>query len=211
MAALVSIAPAAAQGRRDLLTQASFIDRDKPSALRNIQAVVAATERDASFEGRLLRATALGYRAKLTGSRGDLTASKKLFDTAVAVNPRNAEAQMGLGAWHIATLNRTGGLLGRVVGASRSVGIGALDKAVSIGGDRAFYSGLAALLRLKANPKDARGRQLAEAAARAGAPTPLDKIMQRAARAVLVPLRAGQTARTRATAQRLLPFGTFSE
>lgn len=211
-AAATLAVPAAAQtANRELLTQASFGERDKGTALRKVQTAVAATDRDTSYEGRLIRATALGYRAKLTGSRGDLTAAKALFDAVVRANPRDPDAQLGLGAWHLATLNKTGGLLGRVFGANRAAGNTALDKAVALGGNHAFYPGLAALFRLKADPGDARGRQLVEQAARAGAATPLDRIMQRAAVAVLAPLRAGNAAQVRTTAHRLLPFGIFDD
>ena len=122
-AATVLAVPAAAQTRnREILTQASFVERDRAAALRAVQTAIAATDRDSSYEGRLIRATALGYRAKLTRSRSDLTASKALFDAVVAANPRDPEAQLGLGAWHLATLDRTGGLLGRIFGANRAAG-----------------------------------------------------------------------------------------
>lgn len=209
-AAIALTTPATAQTRsRELLTQASFVERDRAAALGKVQAAVAVTERDTSYEGRLIRATALGYRAKLTGSRSDLTAAKALFDAVVRANPRDPEAQLGLGAWHLATLSKTGGLLGRVLGANRSAGNAALDRAVALAGNRAFFPGLAALFRLRADPADPRGRQLAEQASKAGVASPLDRIMQRAAVAVLVPLRAGNAAQVEATAHRLLPFGAF--
>lgn len=212
LAAAVVTTPAAAQTpARDLLTQASFVDRDRATALRKVQTVVGATDRDGSFEGRLLRATALGYRAKLNTSRSDLTAARKLFEALVAANPRDADGQLGLGAWHLATLSKTGGLLGRVLGANRTNGNAALDKAVALGGNHAFYPGLAALFRLKADPKDARGKQLAEQAARAGVSTTLDRIAQRSANTILTTIRSGNAAQIRATAQRLLPFGAFSD
>lgn len=205
-------APAFAQTNpRDLLTQVSFSDRSTVDALRRVQAVIVATEDDASFDARVTRATAIGYRAKLTGSRSDLAASKKLWDALVAFNPRDPEGQLGLGAWHLATLERTGGLLGRVLGANRTAGNAALDRAVAAGGNRAFYAGLAALFRLRADPDDARARQLAEQAAKAPAPTALDRIVQRATQATLAPLRAGNHAQVRATARRLLPLGQLDD
>lgn len=205
-AVAVLATPAVAQTPRDLLTQASFGDRDKGVALRHVQTALAGLGGDGG-ENALMRATALGYRAKLTGSRSDLSAARKLFDALVAVQPRNAEGQLGLGAWHLATINRTGSLLGRVFGASRGVGNAALDRAVALGGDHALFAGLAALLRINADPSDARGRQLAEQASRAGATTTLDRIMQRSANAILVPLRAGDRRAAAALAERLLPFG----
>lgn len=211
IAAVATVAsPALAQTEnRDLLTQASFGDRDKATALKKIQTVVADTERDTSYEARLLRATALGYRAKLTGSRSDLTAAKALFDAVVKANPRDPEAQLGLGAWHLGTLSKTGALLGRMFGANRAAGNAALDNAVAMAGNHAFFPGLAGLFRLKADPDDARGRELMEQAARAGGGTALDRIMQRSAQVMLTALRSGNDANVRAVAHRLLPLGTF--
>lgn len=211
VAAVALAAPAMAQAdNRDLLTQASFIDRDQATALRKVQTVVAATQQDTSFSARVMLATALGYRAKLTGSRTDLTTSRKLWEAVVAANPRDAEAQLGLGAWHIATLNKTGALIGRMFGANRAAGNAALDRAVALGGNHAFFPGVAGLFRLKADPADARGRQLIEQAANAAATTPLDRILKRSAAQMLGPLRAGNEAQVKATAHRLLPLGLFS-
>lgn len=208
----VVAAPVAAQSApRDVLTQVSFSDRNTADALRRVQAVLAATENDTSFDSRVVRATAIGYRAKLTGSRTDLGVARRLWDALVLVNPRDADGQLGLGAWHLATLDKTGGLLGRVLGANRTTGNVALDRAVALGGNRAFYAGLAALFRLKADPEDARGRQLIEQAAKAPVPTQLDRIVQRAAQAMLAPLRAGNTAQVKATAKRLLPLGLIDD
>ncbi len=74
-----------------------------------------------------------------------------------------------------------------------------------------LFSGLAGLLRLEVDPRDPRGRLLTEAAARAGGSSAIDRIMQRAATAVLVPLRAGDTQATRKLASQLLPFGRFDD
>lgn len=209
-AAIMSACPAAAsEGERDLLTQASFVDRDKAAALRRVQAVVTAVEGDTALEAVLMRATALGYRAKLTGSRSDLGASRKLYEALVKVAPRHAEAQLGLGAWHLGVLSKAGTLLGKMLGANRGAGNAALDRAVALGGDRAFYAGIAGLLRVKADPDDPRGRQLVEQAARAGTPTALDRILNRHAGTVLALLRAGRDKAAQDGAARLLPFGTI--
>lgn len=209
--------PAAAQSARELLTQASFGERDQAAALRRIQAAERSAaavlrERPGDREAVLMQTTAIGYRAKLTGSRTDAITARKAFETMVARDPNNAEAQLGLGAWHMSAVNKLGRLVARAaLGASRGAGNAALDRAVALGGNRAFFPGLSALLRIKADPSDARGRQLAEAASRAGVRDPLDRAMQRAANAVLVPLRAGDTDAARAVATRLLPFGSFDK
>jgi len=219
IAALLILAPlpAAAQSARDLLTQASFGERDQAAALRRIQAAErsAATvlrQHPGDREAVLMQTTALGYRAKLTGSRSDAIAARKAFEAIVARDPNNAEAQLGLGAWHMGAVNKLGRLVARAaLGASRGTGTAALDRAVALGGGRSFITGLAALLRLKADPTDSRGRQLAEAAARGTVRDGLDRAMQRAAAAVLAPIRAGDTDAVRAVATRLLPFGSFDK
>ena len=155
-----------------------------------------------------MRATATGYHAKLTGSRSEAIVARKQMEALVVADPHNAEASLALGAWHLGAVNTLGRMMGRAaLGAQKAVGLAALDRAVSVGGNRAFLSGLSALLRLQADPADARGRALAEAATRGSTPTALDRIMQRASAAILVPLRAGDMKRTRLLASRLLPFG----
>lgn len=209
--------PAHAQSARDILTQASFADSDEASALKRVglaqnAALAALRHSPDDREALLMRATALGYRAKLTGSRTDAVAARRQFEALIQQNPRDAEAQLALGAWHVGAVKKLGAIVGRAaVGAQRGVGLSALDKAVVLGGDRALFPGLSALLRLEVDPRDPQGRQLAEAAARAGAPTAIDRIMQRAAVAVLAPLRAGDTQMTRRLASQLLPFGRFDD
>ena len=206
-------APARADTPRDLLTQASFGVHDKAAALARIRAArasAAATLRTAAGdrEAQLMQATAIGYQAKLTGDRTEAVQARRLFEALVAREPRFADAHLALGAWHVGAVYRLGGLVGRAaLGAQKPAGLAALDRAVALGGNRALFSGLAALLRLELDPADPRGRALAEAAARGAAPTPLDAILQRAAAQILVPLRAGDARRVKAAALRLLPFG----
>lgn len=203
----------AAETPREALTQASFGDRSEAVAINRI-AVVQRTAAarlvvaPADHEAALLRATATGYHAKLTGSRSEAIAARKQMEALVAQDPDNAEASLALGAWHLGAVNTLGRLVARAaVGARKADGLAALERAIAIGGNRAFLTGLSALLRLQLDPKDARGRALAEAAARATTPTALDRIMQRAAAAVMVPVRAGDAKRTRTLASRLLPLG----
>jgi len=210
-------APAVAQTARDYLAQASFGERSRDGALRRIASAEAAAaaalrERPDDREARLMQVTALGYRAKLTGSRGQAIEARKGFEAIVARDPAYAEAQLALGAWHMGAVNRLGALGARaILGGQRSAGQAALDRAVAAGGGRALFPGLAALLRLKADPGDARGRQLAEAASRAQVRDGLDRAMQRAAVAVLIPLRSGNADAARAVATRSLPFGAFDK
>jgi hypothetical protein len=215
LAALLSPAAALAQSPRDLLIQAAFEDRTKAPALAKVErarTVAAATADRApnDQEAVVVGATALGYRAKLTGSRSEALAARRAFEAAAARFPRNAEAQLALGAWHLGIIEKVGRLVGRAaMGAQKGVGLAAIDRAVALGGDRAMFMGLAALLRLQADPADPRARALVERAARAPTPTAIDRYMQRAATSMLAPLRTGDTKAVRALADRSLPFGWF--
>jgi hypothetical protein len=212
-AAVMLLTPAAAMADspRDLLTQASFGVRDKGVALARIAAARAgstATLRTAASdrEAQLMQATAIGYGAKLTGNRADAVQARRQFEALVAREPRFADAWLALGGWHIGAVYRLGGFIA-ALGAQKSSGLAALDRAVALGGNRALFSGLAGLLRLQLDPADPRGRALVEAAAHGTAPTPLDAILQRNAAQILAPLRAGNAKQIKAVASRLLPFG----
>ncbi len=207
------VAAQTAATARDLLTRASFSEASKETALARVgeaEATAAAALRRAPAdpEALLMQASALGYRAKLTGSRADAIDARKRFEALVARDPRNAEAQMALGAWHVGAVNRLGGFVGAtVLGAKKKVGFDALDRSVALGGNHAWYPGLAALLRLELDPDDPRGRALAEIASRAATTTVLDRVMQRSCVAVLAQLQAGRTDMAKTLASKLLPFG----
>ena len=213
MALVVASTPASAESPRDLLTQASFGTHDQAAALARIavarqQATAALRSAPNDREAQLMQASAIGYQAKLTGSRGDAVLARRLFEAILSRDPRNAEANLALGAWHIGAVYRLGGLVGRAaLGAQKSVGLSALDRAVALGNNRALFAGLTALLRLQLDPADPRGRALAEAASHGATPTQLDAILQRAAVTILATLRTGDGKRVRAVAARLLPFG----
>lgn len=218
MAAVAGAAsPAAAQSARDILTQAAFQDRNPTVALGHIdraRAIAqAAVQRDPNdVDSAILLATTTGYRAKLTGDRSQAIAARRQFEALVDRYPRNAEAQACLGAWHLGIIQHVGRFIGRAAaGAREGTGLAALDRSVALGGNRALFPGLAGLLRLNNNPNDANAVALIESAARAPTPTPIDRIFQRAALSVLVPLRAGNRAAARTLADRLLPFGWFDE
>lgn len=213
--ALVVVAsPAAAQSARDILIGAAFTATDKPAALasidRALQAADAALARDpGNQEAKLQRALAISYRGKLKRNRTDIVASRKLFEALAAAAPRDAEAQLAIGCWHLGGVIELGGLVaGTMLGAKKAVGMKALDRAVALGGDRAFFPALAAMHRIQIDPGDiAETTRLAEAAARGSTPTQADRIMQKYAAALLVPLRKGHGAAAAKTAKLLLPFG----
>src|SRR3546814_9549632 len=86
------------------------------------------------------------------------------------------EAQAAVGAWNVDAVSQLGSFIaGAALGADRKAGLAAINRAVVLGGDRAMFPGLAALLRLSLNSKDVHARGLAEAAARGTVPTALDQ------------------------------------
>lgn len=214
-ALMLTALPAAAATPRQTLANAAFMATDKEAALHEIDQAEAAAEailaaKPGDREAQMIRAMATGYRARLTHNRGKALASRKMLETLAAADPRDPEAQAAIGAWHIDAISNIGSLLaGPMLGASKSTGLAALDRSVALGGDRAMFPGLAAMLRLSLDSRDKRALALAEAAARGTTPTALDRVMQRGAAALLQPLRAGDTKAAQALARRLLPFGRF--
>ena len=214
--AAVSGVAARAETPRELLTQAGFVDRDRGVAMARIDKAAAVAGQALSRspndqEAAIMQAMANGYRAKLLGNRTQAIAARKQYEALVARYPRNAEAQAALGAWHVGVIAKLGRFVGRAVaGAQKVTGFEALDRSVALGGNRAMFAGLAGLLRLELDPNDARGRALVETASRAPTPTAIDGYVRKAAMAVLVPLRAGDANKTKALADKLLPFGQFA-
>ena len=212
-AVMLVAAPAIAATPRDILTNAAFNSRDKAGALAQVaqaeagaNAVLARTPGDR--EAQLTKAMAIGYRAKLTRSRGDAVDARERFTALAAANPRDAEAQAVLGAWHIDAVATLGGFMANAaLGAKKATGLAALDRAVALGGNRALFSGASALLRLSLDGADPKARAQAETAVKAATPTAIDRAFQRGAAAVLVPLRAGNAKAAQTLAKQSLPFG----
>lgn len=220
LAAMAAASPAAALADtpRELLTVAAFQAPDKTRALALVAQAIAASDRilakrAGDHEATLQRGIAIGYRGKLTRSRGDVKASLVIFERLAAQNPRDAEVQMAIAGWHLGAIDQLGSFLARTaLGAKAAVGETALDRAVALGGDRAFYPGLGALLHIRNDHADvAQARKWAEAAAGAQTPTTLDAVMKRAAVSLLPALRANDGKAAAAQARRLLPFGKLGD
>ncbi len=211
--ACLCAAPALGATPRATLTHAAFITRDRASALADVNSAEAAAlatlgKTPGDREAQKMRAMAVGYRAKLAASRTDALLARKLFDALVASDPRDPEAQAAIGSWHVDSVAQLGNFMAStVLGANRNIGLAALDKSVALGGKRALYAGLAALLRAKLNPADPQARTLAETALAAPTPTPVDQFIKNAAAALLVPLKAGDLKTAQAVAKLWLPLG----
>jgi len=206
--------PASAESARDILIGSAFTVTDKAAALasidRAIKAADAAIARDpADQDAKLQRALAISYRGKLKRNRSDVVASRKAFEAVAAADPRNAEAQLAVGCWHLGSVIELGGLVaGTMLGAKKAAGFKALDRAVALGGNRPFIPAVAAMHRIQIDPSDvAATTRLAEAAVKGSATTQADRVMQKYAAALLVPLRKGNGAAAAKLAKLLLPFG----
>lgn len=211
-ALLLAPASAGAATARDYLTQAAFQAPDKATALALVaqgraaaDAALAANPGDR--EAQMQRAVAIGDHAHLTHSAGEAKQSRALFEAFLAANPRDPEAHLAVATWHLDTM-AAGFLATTVLGAKRDIGLSELGRAVALSNGRPFFTGFAALMRIRLDPQDVAGaRALAEQAAAAPAPTPLDRIAKHQAQALLIPLRAGDGAAAAQLARKLLPFG----
>jgi hypothetical protein len=207
----------AAQTPRELLTVAAFEAPDKRAALALVQQAITAADRilaahPGDHEATLQRGVGIGYRAKLTRSRSDARASLAIFEGLAARDPRDAEAQMVIAGWHFDAIEQLGAMVARAgLGARSDAGEAALNRGVALGGNRAFYLGLAAMMKIRRDPSAVgEARRWAEAAAVAATPTPLDGRMKRAALSILPALRANDGKAAAAIARKLLPFGRIA-
>jgi hypothetical protein len=214
ISALGTGAAVEAASPRDLLTDAAFAARDKKTALGQINA--AKVQADAVLaraagdrEARMAQAMAIGYTARLNRDRGAAVQSRKLFEGLAASAPADPEAQAAVAGWHLDTIDTLGNFMARtVMGANRTAGLAAIDRAAKLGADQAMFPALAAMMRIRLDPADvATARRYAEAAVAAPAPTRIDQIMKRGATQLLTPLRAGDGKAAAALARQLLPFG----
>jgi hypothetical protein len=213
-AATLIASPVEAQNPRELLTSAAFATTDKAAALAKVETALRAanaalTRNPKDYEAKLQQAIAIGYRGKLKRSAADAKTARRGFEALADARPRDPEAQLAVGGWHLAAIIEIGPLLARtVLGARRGPGLQAVDRAIAQGGGRALFPAYAALLRIQLDPDDvAAARKLAEAAVNGRATNSLDRIMQRHAASLLVPLRAGNGKAAAALAKKLSPFG----
>ena len=199
-----------------MLTEAAFQTSDKQAALALVAPALAATEAQLvadpnNREAQLQHAVAIGDRARLTKSPGDAKTARRLFEAYASTYARDPEGQLAIASWHLDTV-AAGFPATVVLGARKDVGLAALDRAVALGQGHPFFTGFAALMRIRLNASDvAAARALAESAATGEASTPLDRIAKRQAEALLVPLRANDGKAASALSRKLLPFGRLKQ
>ena len=215
-ALMLAAQSAAAESPREILAHAAYGSRTKPEALAGVTRAIAAADamlrrNPHDHDARLQRAIALGYRGKLTRSRGEVVACRKALEAIVAANPRNAEAQLALAGWHLGAVDELGGLVARsALGAREASGKQALERALALGRGGVLVPAYASLQLAEFDPKNtARPLALAQAALAAPARTSLDQRLKRLVQQLLAPLRAGNGKAAEKLAERLKPFGRF--
>ncbi|PQM26900.1 hypothetical protein CVO77_18150 [Sphingopyxis lindanitolerans] len=210
-------AAAPASSARATLVTAAFQTADKSRALglvnKAIGSLAATLASDpGNRDAQLQQGIALGYRGKLTRSVGDARRGRDILNSFAARHPNDPEAQIALGGWHLTVIADVGTLIGgSALGASKSKGLAALNKAVNLGGNRAFFPAYAGLARVAFDAKDApAAKLLLDKAVRASTPTEVDRITQAAAKRVVALIRAGDNKGASRLAEQLLPFGRIS-
>jgi hypothetical protein len=217
IAIVACVAPVHAASPRDELIRAAFAIHDKGQAIALVdqaitdsQTILAQSPGDR--EAKLQQALGIGYRGQLKRSSADAKAAHGLLQSLASSDPRDPEAQIAMAGWHLTAVGDLGNFLARtLLGANRDAGFSALDRAVTLGGNRAFFAGYAALIRIKLDSSDtATPLRLAQRAASEQATAPIDRVMQRAAQRIIPMLQAGDGAGASKLAKQLLPFGTLS-
>lgn len=214
-AAIVLAAPAAAAASpRATLVTAAFQTNGKTQALALVNQAIksldaALAKQPGDRDAQLQQGIAYGYRGKLTRSLGDARRGRDLLTAFANRHPSDPEAQIALGGWHLTVITEVGGFVGSsALGASKSKGLAALNKAVNLGGNRAFFPAYAGLARVALDAKDApAAKLLLDKAVNASAPTEVDRITQAAAKRVAALIRAGDNKAASHLAKQLLPFG----
>lgn len=214
---VVATTSVAAATPRDTLILAAFMTRDKAQALSLVNQVYAETKNTLAQspgdkEAKLQQALAIGYRGQLSRTLGDAKAAHAAFVALAAANPRDPEVQIALAGWHLTAVSDLGAFVAHsVLGASRSTGLTALNQAIALGGNHAFFPGYAALIRIKLDPSDvASALQLAKQAAGGQATTSIDRILQHAALRLLPSLQSGDGKAASKLAAQMLPFGSLT-
>ncbi len=204
----------ASESARDILTESAFLSTDRSAALTGIKQAIAMAQKvlvrnPKDLEARLQRAVALSYRGRLKRDRSDLQEARHEFEVVIAAAPMNAEAHMALAGWHLGGVIELGPLLGKLVlGADKARGLQELDRALALGGNRAFFPAVAALHRIQLKPPDISAtRRLVELALASRTPEKADQILKHQCLALLPELYLGNGKRAARKARSLLPFG----
>ena len=202
---------------RATLIEASFDTTDRARA----KALVDAADHDfdsalakdpASIEAALMKAQAVGYRAKLSKSPGLAKETRTRFEAVLARDPNDGLAWSSLAGWHaagVATLGRF--IAGTMLGATTKVAIADFETALAKDPRNPVEYAFYALTLLDLGTDNAsRARQLLETVARLPARDAYESLLKRETARVLPLLASGDVKDAQTLARQILPFGKLA-
>lgn len=203
-------------GRATLIV-ASFDTTDKTRAKAMIDAAdrdfdLALAKAPNSIEAQLQKATALGYRAKLSKSPGLAKETRARMEAVVARDPNYGLGWASLGGWHagaVATLGRF--IAGTVLGANPKTAIADFDLAMAKDPRNPVHPAFYGLTLLDLDTANApRATELLKRVGQMPARDAYEALLKRSTAQVLPLLAAGDVKGAQSMARKLLPFGKLA-
>ncbi|MGI4879198.1 MAG: hypothetical protein ACRYG4_17120 [Janthinobacterium lividum] len=165
-----------------------------------------------SIDAQLQKATAIGYKAKLTKSPGLAKDTRERFEAVIARDPNNALAWASMAGWHAGAVSTLGRFVaGAVLGATSKVAFADFETAMAKDPRSPVHPAFYALTLLDLGTENApRATELLRLASRLQGRDAYENLLRRGATQVLVPLMADDLKGAQTLARRLLPFGKLS-
>jgi len=202
---------------RAALIVAAFETTDKARALSLVEAAehdfdASLAKAPANNDALLQKATAIGYRAKLTRSPGLAKETRQLMEAAVAREPGNGLAWASIGGWHAASISTLGKFVaGTLIGAKLDTALKDFDTALAKEPKNLIHRVYYAFTLLDLDPGNTvRAAALLREAERLPARDGYEALIKRGSAQVLPLLDRGDTRAARLLAKRLLPFGALA-
>lgn len=202
---------------RSELTMACFETSDASHALSLVDAAdhdfdAALAKAPGNNEALLQKATAIGYRAKLTKSGGQAKEARRRFEAAVAREPNNALAWASIAGWHAASVATLGRFIaGTVLGAKLDIAMKDFDTALAKDPRNPLNRVFFAFTLLDLDTVNApRAAALLREADRLPPRDAIEALTKRGVTEVLPLLDRGDAKGAREVARRLLPFGKLA-
>ena len=200
-----------------LLVDAAYHETSKSEALAKLEAAIADADKglalDAgSSDARLQKAIALGYRGKITKSRGDAKAAEEMIEAVIKRDPKNAMAYAALGGLHGEAVSNLGKFLaGTMMGSSAEKSMRAFQTATELAPTdmtiRALYA--VNVIAMKQMDQKARVKALLTPVVKAPAKGEMGAVMKATARDMLAALNAGDDHTLKRIAWKARPFDRF--
>lgn len=203
-------------GRATLIV-ASFDTTDRARAKAMIDTAnhdfdLALAKAPNSIEAQLQKATAIGYRAKLSKSPGLARETKERMEAVVARDPNYGLGWASLGGWHAGAVSTLGRFIaGTVLGANAKTAIADFEQALAKDPRNPVHPAFYGLTLLDLDTANAqRATELLKRVSQMPTHDAYEALLKRATAQVLPLLAAGDVKGAQAMARRLLPFGKLA-